>query len=402
MDNKAVLFYLAKYFSEALAIGIVIKALSGKIRVAEVVAITLAIMLSFIIIDIGAPKISESLKQGTGFGIGLNLVNAHQVPIFEGMDDPVALDYYVNDRTTTLQPQNLPKDKFGVYPSSDHIDGSPFTAGEMPDHDPTAPIPVVQSMTGGSRGVRSRGGNRGGRGVGVTGGGYGDSVGGDDSILFHSVPALLPPDLEADSSCHENFTNAGVGVGLGMGMGETATGATLNSGDLINISGTENGMIGEMSLLNKFIRMRKTPLGNKLFKLRVQLETGHSDFKRVPIKYGDNVRLIFTSNAEDKYLTPVNLSSSSPMSELTFSSSPSQFSTFQIRNVGSNSGANVKYGDSVMLFHVATNSYVKWDTAKCRLVGVGVGTGTGTGTGAGTGTSFQFKTQNGCGPLWRF
>lgn len=65
---------LFKYFIEGLAVAVVAYWLPGKLKISEIGMISLTAMATFAILDIYAPSIGASARNGAGFGIGAGLV----------------------------------------------------------------------------------------------------------------------------------------------------------------------------------------------------------------------------------------------------------------------------------------------------------------------------------------
>lgn len=115
------------YLFEGVAITIAIYLISKKqLAVAEVVTLSLTIAVTFMVLDLFAPEVGSSARQGTGFGLGFKQIGGNSNPglyygskgcptgkcgqkgnILEGMDDPVAIEYYQR-WNPPYQPNNLP------------------------------------------------------------------------------------------------------------------------------------------------------------------------------------------------------------------------------------------------------------------------------------------------------
>jgi ABC-type Co2+ transport system permease subunit len=66
---------LVKYALEGLAVAVAAYMLPGKVlKLSEVGMIALVALATFAILDIYAPSVGSSARQGAGFGIGANLV----------------------------------------------------------------------------------------------------------------------------------------------------------------------------------------------------------------------------------------------------------------------------------------------------------------------------------------
>ena len=66
---------LFKYVLEGLAVAIVAFLFTGKKTImADIFKIAAGATSTFIVLDRFAPKVASSTRQGTGFGVGVNLV----------------------------------------------------------------------------------------------------------------------------------------------------------------------------------------------------------------------------------------------------------------------------------------------------------------------------------------
>ena len=75
IDVADLVMRLVKYLLEGLAVAIAAFVLPGKtLKAAEVGMIALVATATFAILDIYAPSVGSSARQGAGFGIGANLV----------------------------------------------------------------------------------------------------------------------------------------------------------------------------------------------------------------------------------------------------------------------------------------------------------------------------------------
>ena len=71
---------LVKYVLEGLAVAVAAFVLPGKtLKFGEVAMIALVATATFAILDIYAPSVGSSARQGAGFGIGANLVGFPRV-----------------------------------------------------------------------------------------------------------------------------------------------------------------------------------------------------------------------------------------------------------------------------------------------------------------------------------
>jgi ABC-type Co2+ transport system permease subunit len=80
VDLSDLLTRLVKYALEGLAVAVAAYMLPGKVlKLSEVGMIALVALATFAILDIYAPSVGSSARQGAGFGIGANLVGFPRV-----------------------------------------------------------------------------------------------------------------------------------------------------------------------------------------------------------------------------------------------------------------------------------------------------------------------------------
>lgn len=80
LDVKEITVRLLKYFVEGLIVSICAFALPGKkIHAGEVMILGLVAAATFSILDLFAPSIATSARQGAGFGIGSGVVGGIHV-----------------------------------------------------------------------------------------------------------------------------------------------------------------------------------------------------------------------------------------------------------------------------------------------------------------------------------
>lgn len=75
IDMSDLIMRLVKYLLEGLAVAVAAYVIPGKtMRFSEVSMIALTATATFAILDIYAPSVGSSARQGAGFGIGAGLV----------------------------------------------------------------------------------------------------------------------------------------------------------------------------------------------------------------------------------------------------------------------------------------------------------------------------------------
>jgi len=64
-----------KYLAEGLAVAVAMKIIAGKkLDVEEILAVSIIAAVTFALLDLLAPSIGLTARQGAGFGLGANLV----------------------------------------------------------------------------------------------------------------------------------------------------------------------------------------------------------------------------------------------------------------------------------------------------------------------------------------
>lgn len=80
VDGKEIVIRIIKYILEGLMVGIAVALIpKSKPSMEEILTISLVSAATFSLLDMFAPSISSAARQGSGLGIGLNLVGG--VPI---------------------------------------------------------------------------------------------------------------------------------------------------------------------------------------------------------------------------------------------------------------------------------------------------------------------------------
>lgn len=74
-DGKELLMRIFKYFFEGLIVAIAAYLIPGKkMQASEIVTIGIIAAATFSTLDLFSPSIGSSVRMGTGFGVGANLV----------------------------------------------------------------------------------------------------------------------------------------------------------------------------------------------------------------------------------------------------------------------------------------------------------------------------------------
>ena len=75
LDVREVVSRMLKYFVEGLVVAVAAYVMPGKVmKVVDVVCIGLVAAATFSLLDLFAPSVSGSARQGAGFGVGACLV----------------------------------------------------------------------------------------------------------------------------------------------------------------------------------------------------------------------------------------------------------------------------------------------------------------------------------------
>lgn len=157
---------------------------------------------------------------------------------------------------------------------------------------------------------------------------------------------------------------------------------TLYSGDLIQITTIDDVQLVLPAGTN-YVTGVKDILGNQLFKLRFLTE-GHSDLKLIPIRYGDSVNIVYTNDRGES----VKLNHQGDLNNL----KNTKDITFRLINRSDpNSRSVVKHGEPVLLW--SGKDFARINQERKRVE---------TDSPADQATDFIIKAEKGCGPLWRF
>jgi len=169
---------------------------------------------------------------------------------------------------------------------------------------------------------------------------------------------------------------------------------TLYSGDLISLSAKDGSKVMLVDGSN-FVRAvpadKAAGLGNKLFKLRVELVQGHSNLKMVPVKYNDLVKLVYN----DGLAQAVTLNHSGDLNNL----KNNRDIIFKLarKNNDKDAGGVVNLKDEFVIRKgnegSGNASFLKVNTDRMKIE---------TDSSIQTATTFTLAPQKGCGPLWRF
>lgn len=408
---------ILKYLLEGLGIAVAAKYLLGKASsVRELMLITVSITLSFIILDMFAPAVATGARQGVGFGTGLNLVQfgAGHNEIREGMDDPVAIDYYTHGGHPKISEEGQPimhlrdsivaenSDKMDLYYSSEELQRSTpsqvdFIGRFMDDR-------MMLSRGKAKKTAESK--NLHERFVSEIRRERVHNIAGFDSqALTQGTVSKIEAFADAadNTNLYNNFTS---------GAGQTAAerglvygtvtvtpdqkhlsriNKTLYSGDLITlVDNTGNTLAGFDG--SKYVRAAAPAdmnVGNKLFKLRFELTSGHDTTKLTPIKYGSAVYLIYNDDSAQTHKVSHN-------GDLNMMDSNKDV-VFELINPTNNADTGViNQGDDILIRRAVEGDkmqYLKVNTDRKRVE---------TNADAASATKFKALAQKGCGPLWRF
>lgn len=132
---------------EGIAITAAIYLVTQKsLKIKEIAMLSLTITATFLVLDLFAPAVAGGARQGSGFGLGYTqfagmptMPRSYFDPkVVEGMDDPVAIDYY-----NKLNPQI--KDTLGSTP--DNLEDTQLKPNLIVNEDTQIPSVVHQEYT---------------------------------------------------------------------------------------------------------------------------------------------------------------------------------------------------------------------------------------------------------------
>lgn len=364
---------LAKYLLEAIAIAVVAKLLIGReTSLKGLVVMTLSIVLTLVLLDRFAPGVAAGTRQGTGFGVGRQLIGGgggrsndddepnwtevseavggghstdmsgisvtmpHSVNLMERfMDDKMALKYYQGDWTPKHNPSLderftsvIRHQRSGVPMAFEGFESVPTTFTALPG--------MATPMTASSQ----------------------------QSLAQTPPPQTMPPTQVVGSTA--------------------AAGQPLFSGSLVNLI-DNNGNQLVLDGGGGGVKLAKEGLGTGLFKLRFELVNGHDTNRQVPISHGVAVRLIYNDQSgQQRGISIVN-----GIVSTTDSGVSSGFSLMNSMNL--QDSGQVMLNSEVILQQ--SGQFIQADPSTGRLSAV---------TAIASATKFKIISQRGCGPLWLF
>jgi hypothetical protein len=298
------------YLLEGVAIAFVSKyLLGGGTTIKELFLISVTVTAALYVLDQFSPEVSRGTRQGAGFGIGANLVGGGD-SLLESMDDPVAVNYYKNDRhfntlatlenncdakeetvsgieeenALTGSVQALPPQVNTLERFMDDKMAINYYANDRTPQPKSDGLLERFAQTGGADSIEPFNKSDSGlNGVSITEPFETGITAGERGLVYGTLK--VEPQQEHLSRLQ----------------------TTVYSGDLVNIT---DKVDNELILLDnsQFVRpvsmSKKTGLDNKLFKLRLQLVNGHSSLKMAPVRFGDPVYIVYNNDdAETVYLS---------------------------------------------------------------------------------------------------
>lgn len=415
---------ILKYLLEGLGIAFVTKYMIGKsASPKQLLLITLSITLTFLILDQFAPSVATGARQGVGLGTGLSIVqfgsgdenSVEGMESVEGMDDPVAIDYYSNVNRATPSEHGQPimrlnkkanvMDQYYASESMQHSTPSQvdFIGRFMDDRKTLKDAQPASSI---HEAFVSKIEHEPVQGImGFSGFGNFASLPSDMVFeKFESVPggaASTSTSMPASSTSSPATTQYQTAAEHGLVYGTVTEKSsqkhfsrsqnTVYSGDIINI--TDNTGASTLSGLegDKYIVADTTtnPTGNKLFKLRFQLVKGHQTTSMVPLKYGSAVYLQYNDDSGKTHL--VNHNAGLNMIDAKGDNAFEIVNPQKLDDTGI-----VTQGTEVLIRRSITGDklqYLQINTGKKRI---------DTNADVSNATKFKIIPQKGCGPLWRF
>lgn len=399
---------ILKYMLEGLGIAFAAKYLLGKAStLRELLLITVSITLTFIVLDLFAPGVATGARQGVGFGTGLNLVQfGAGSEIREGMDDPVAIDYYSHGGHPRISEEGQPimhlrenvaaenAGKMDLYYSTEELQRSTpiqvdFIGRFMDDR-----MMLSREKTK----SKSKSNNLHERFVSEIERERVRGVSGFDSqAMTQGMLSRIEGFAEAADTSGTGQTAAERGLVYGS---VTVTpdqkhvsriNKTLYSGDLITlVDNTGNTIAGFDG--SKYVRAAAPAdmsVGNKLFKLRFELVSGHDTTKLTPMKYSSAVYLMYNDDSAQTHKVSHN-------GDLNMMDSTKDV-VFELINPTNNADTGViNQGDNILIRRAGEGDklqYLKVNADRKRVE---------TNSDATGATKFKALAQKGCGPLWRF
>jgi len=417
---------ILKYLLEGLGIAIATKILLGKkTNISELILITISITATFIILDQFAPSIASGARQGAGFGAGLNVVQfgaGRQTMQRGGMDDKVAIDYYSHNNQAKISEHGQPimhlndrtvEDKMDqIYPSEDlqrstasQVD---FIGRFMDDRLALSQKRKKHSCRNMHEQFTSNINNEVVSKIMGFSGFSGQSLWDKDanapslslwnenfeSPAQQATQAPSAPSSQPAQQSHDSVASA---AERGLVYGTitvtpdqrhlSRVGGTVYSGDLVTVRDTDGNLFTVLDN-NKYVVPSVTADGNKLFKLRFELKSGHDVTKLIPLKYGSQLYLLFNNDLSET----IKISNKSDLSTVDDSSN-----VFELVNANRVDDIGVvNFNDDILIKKVVDGEklqYLKVNTTRQRVE---------TKADVNSATKFKLEAGRGCGPLWRF
>jgi hypothetical protein len=380
-------------------------------------ALVLAIVssITYIVLDLLAPKVGEGARQGAGWRHGMNMIGGSRCNCLPnkcgcqnklsesknlqvgGMDSQVALDYY-GETLFKLNGEGDPN----LNPQTPTVIKSHNIAGghsDLPDilFQPRAPGHLTESLP-----LQQGGTHHGlmqqelaqidtlGRSLDQKAtmdyyneeGNVGplqtsDNVKGvPDGLFSHNVD--LAGQIGGETASERGLVFGTVRQAPHGGHA-TRVDKVLYSGDLVHLIVKDTS--GRLILKDDQISIGNDDMGNRLFKFRLIKVDGHSSLKLIPIRYGDLVHLVYN----DESGQTVKLNHAGGKINNLKSHRDTVFQLSDSQNPSSNEVANL--GDVVNI--ICRDGYLLQHNGHILSNGK-------------QGTSWILQSHEGCGPLWRW
>jgi hypothetical protein len=401
-----IIFRATKYVFEALGIAFVARYIIGqKTNFREILMMTATITSILIVLDIFAPAVGLSTRQGAGFSLGLQMTagptsvavpttqtdaaESVQLPTGQtaiepgaiqsgGMADPLALYYFSHNQSLDGVDRAL------LQPDVQNA----LVATDLEPHGSRLPTTRPEQVNTLMRGI-----------MGLIASNKPDVHQiGEATIMAQPVNVVEGfTDKDAAST---NAPAATVGktatavaadpmmMPSAPGTHKTREGQTLYSNDLINIA-TSDGRklilpVGSDNIL-AVLPEGPTSTGDRLFKLRFKIRGNRVWDRLVPVHYGDVVNIVFNDEAvkeralnHDRVLNALN------------SSKNIDFSLVKRDSI--NSTQDVKFNDNIVIKTLPTGQFLAASPSGTIMSVADIEKA----------TIFKLVPQVGCGPLWRF
>lgn len=353
----------------------------------KLIAMTITIAVSFIVLDLFAPDVSSGARLGAGFRTGTMMVGGtgemnhptgtqptNSSPDMQlygtqcgGMDDVVAYDYY-SPINTELS---------GKVKDPQHAIFDTLIATSPTE---TVNVDTLQRSIDDRMALDSTKSNDMNWACAT------NDNGRDIHTIFQDGQRYKTTPFSTTSSTLLFESNPMIGGDSEGTPAATTTARMVYSGDLVKLK-TNDGASVTLPGDSSYIRVTKDkPMGDNLFKLRFVLANGHDELNMVPIKYGDAVHIVY--NNEEAH--EVYLNHDGDLNNLK-NTKDTVFSLVNSDDHESKELIDMRY--DVLIRTAGTDQFLSSNPQRKRIE---------TNATVDSATKFTVEPQYGCGPLWRF